>query len=824
MDDRIFHDHHAHDLGAKRKLFQRSDTACSADFNGSLITLTPTCSITPTELESPTKTLTPVTPVPCANSQFLIEQQNYQFIIQQQKAIQQLATTRQMARGRDEAPKNRQSIDALRVPLSPSIILNDNLNGEELADQAAEQPNKSSRKNSWTNFFRGRSKSTGGTSSGKSPTPSFAIFFSPKQSSNQLNAGQNKQPKRRRMSSIFSFFKRTNKGRASLQDLSRQENDLNKSNLLTATNLDKVTSASSPKVLSDYEAASYQAECTNHEDANCESSYGCIESDSIVLESVETKVIRKSLSSSQSVKEFASQIEIVVKEKDEEFDKKIKEDIWLEAIYLEKEKILDDVLDIERLPKKMNYVSPSQVNEQDKKEVLLKRTLKEADRSDTCDEIRSLPGRLPSFRRKHQHQQTNDSSMNQDTNSESDDQTTTITDQLSTQLSSRTGYYPKKCETANGEIMKNLLEDEDTYNELLYRNELNTSPSRIKLQDKNERLNIKIISIERPRSATPVNFASLETFINSSANKAVGEQDKIKLKLPEDAFSELVNSSGRRLSPRKSSPQIWLEFCERGLQTPKYNTRRNSGTDDPAADKSQASIEEAFTPSIANSSTTETISEYLMNNSPPGDGFEDDFVNACLADLAHVLHDEQARFESDQLKNGGGQLNSQLNNKSLENEQQEIRFEANFSMNDGNEIKQQPAFEQTFDQNNNLVTGGNLIAAVDRHLACENCERCKLNRRLLDEAGETEQLNLLNTSCKCDCHPDNSSFGDFAFSSPKRTFTTNASNLKTHQRRHSISSDISSASSRLISISSTSSSSSGRMSLRGEISTERLDA
>lgn len=611
------------------------------------------------------------------------------------------------------------------------------------------------------------------------------------------------------MSSIFSFFKRSNKGRASLQDLSRQENDaLNKNNLLSAaTNLDKVTSASSPKVLSDYEPyGDHQHAVLNHEDAG-ESSYGYIEGDPIILENVErTNVIRKSLSSSQSVKEFASQIEIVVKEKDEEFDKKIKEDIYLE------DKILDEDIPIEKLQKKMNNcASPGLANEQDKKEVLLKRTLKETDRSDTCDEIRSLPGRLPSFRRKH-HQHQNDSSVNQDTNSESDDQTTTITDQLSTQLSSRTiTTYAKKSEIANGELMKNLLEDEDTYNELLYKNDLNTSPSRIRLQDKNERLNIKIISIERPRSTTPVNFASFEAFINSSANKETGELDKIKLRLPEDAFSELMSTSGRRLSPRKSSPQIWLEFCERGLQTPKYNTRRNSGTDDPAADKSQASIEEAFTPSIANSSTTETISEYLANSQ--GDGFEDDFVNACLADLAHVLHDEQHRFESDVPPKS----DSNGEPKSLE----EQHFVANFSVNDDNEIKQPQTFEQTFDQNNNL------IAAVDGRLACENCEKCKLNRLLLNEPNETQQLNRLNASaCKCDCHPDNSSaFANFAFASPKRTFSTPAAgNLKTHQRRHSISSDISSASSRLISISSTSSSSSGRMSLRGDISNERLEA
>ena len=631
------------------------------------------------------------------------------------------------------------------------------------------------------------------------------------------------------MSSIFSFFKRSNKGRSSLQDLSRQENDLNKNNLLSAaTNLDKVTSASSPKVLSDYETPNYETsnygDHAANQDAefNCEASYDYIEGHPFIVESVETNVIRKSLSSSQSVKEFAAQIEIVVKEKDEEFDKKIKQDIYLE------DKILDEDV-IEKLQMKMNFVSPSKVNELDKKEVLLKRTLKEEDRSDTCDEIRSLPGRLPSFRRKHaqqqQNQQINDSSANLDTNSESDDQTTTITDQLSTQLSSKlASNYLKKNEIANGEITKNLLEDEDTYNELLYKSDINNSPSQIKLPDKNERLNIKIISIERPRSTTPVNFASFETFINSSANKAVDEQEKIKLKLPEDAFSELVNSSGRRLSPRKSSPQIWLEFCERGLLgTPKYNTRRNSGTDDPAADRSQASIEEAFTPSIANSSTNETLSEYL--NHSQGDGFEDDFVNACLADLAHVLHGEQHRFES--ADESLATKNEAKCKASLADDEQTIRFEANFP--DDNEqieqIKQQPAFgqafEQTFDQNNNLIA---------RRLACENCERCKLNATQLnrppDESSETEQLNRSN--CKCDCHQDHSSssFPNFQFASPKRaTFPSAAAgNLKTHQRRHSISSDISSASSRLISISSTSSSSSGRMSLRGDISNERLEA
>lgn len=763
LDDRIFHDSN---LGNKRKAFQRSDTSFSADMNGSLITLTPTCSITPTELDSPTKTLTPVTPINPIVNHFI---DRNQFMNQQHQIINQQFANQILQRGRDEMPRNRQSIEAFKVPLSPSITLNDV--DEQIADE--QQTTKPIRKGSWTDFFRNRSKSTGGTSSGRSPTPSFS-FFSPKQSSNQLNKHSQAKPKKRRMSSIFSFFNTFKKStRRSLQDLSKPVNELNNGNLLS-TNLDKVSSASSPN--------------TNFD--------GYIKTSQIIIENNgETNVIslKKSFSSQQSVEKFVSQIEIVVKEKDEEFDKKMKEDIYLE------EKILDEDIPIEKLERKMNYIPANQVNDLDKKEVLLKRTLK--NRSDTLDEICSLPGRLPSFRRKdHSHandtSQANDSSMNPDTNSESDDQATTITDQLS---SKKTNYSRKN---QNNAEVANLLEDEDFYNELVYKMELNNSPSRLKLQDKNERLNIKIIPIERPRSATPVNFASFETFINSSVNKEVDPESKIKLKLPEDVFYEMVN--GRKCSPRKGSPHIWLDFGDNSLHTPKYNTRRNSNIEDQTIDNSQTSIEEAFTPSIGNSSTNETISEYLVDPPSQDNGFEDDFVNACLADLAHVIHSQQE--EQNRKKN-------QLNESNKKDNQLNNQTETNYAVL-GN-------VKQTFDQNNNLIV---------ENLSCENClncENCKLNQILqlnqgqrFTPANETEQ----QLSCKCDCHneKDNKNF-NLQFS-PKRNCST-ASSIKNHQRRHSISSDISSASSRLIcSSASSSSNSSRRISLRDDISNERLEA
>ncbi|XP_015787716.1 uncharacterized protein LOC107364802 [Tetranychus urticae] len=88
------------------------------------------------------------------------------------------------------------------------------------------------------------------------------------------------------------------------------------------------------------------------------------------------------------------------------------------------------------------------------------------------------------------------------------------------------------------------------------------------------RLDVNTIPIDRPRSATPINIAPLEAFLNTASPSPDPNVEKIRLSLPGDTFTNCT----RAKSPRKSNPAIWLEFCEKGLHSPKSFTRRRRST------------------------------------------------------------------------------------------------------------------------------------------------------------------------------------------------------------------------------------------------------
>lgn len=89
----------------------------------------------------------------------------------------------------------------------------------------------------------------------------------------------------------------------------------------------------------------------------------------------------------------------------------------------------------------------------------------------------------------------------------------------------------------------------------------------IMIPSKQQRLEITTKPIDRPRSTTPINVASLEAFIQSVSPTFDGKVEKIKLSLPGEQFV------GRIKSPKRSSLKSWTDFCERGLHSPRMHRK-----------------------------------------------------------------------------------------------------------------------------------------------------------------------------------------------------------------------------------------------------------
>lgn len=160
----------------------------------------------------------------------------------------------------------------------------------------------------------------------------------------------------------------------------------------------------------------------------------------------------------------------------------------------------------------------------------------------------------------------------------------------------------------------------------------NTNNSQLKLTSKKDRLDINTVPVDRPRSTTPINVASIEAFIKSATSGPDNGVEKIKLLLPSDVFSCTV----RPKSPRPVNPQIWLDFCEKGLQSPK--TRRQKEKNSEKLTNSHLDFDDAFTP-ITNSPSTAVTP--LTPISPPEPNnewtpFGDDFGSMKIQDCAEL--------------------------------------------------------------------------------------------------------------------------------------------------------------------------------------------
>ncbi|XP_074594698.1 uncharacterized protein LOC141850066 [Brevipalpus obovatus] len=146
--------------------------------------------------------------------------------------------------------------------------------------------------------------------------------------------------------------------------------------------------------------------------------------------------------------------------------------------------------------------------------------------------------------------------------------------------------------------------------------------SQLKISSKKDRLDVSLAPLERPRSTTPINVASMEAFINSAPTNIDPNFERLRVSLPGDQFS----GQQRSKSPRRSNPQIWSKFCEKGLQSPK-NRRQRSNTIDDCQLKPSIAVNDAFMPFNCMSSPIETP---LNSIDPFGSGdnwtpFEDDF-------------------------------------------------------------------------------------------------------------------------------------------------------------------------------------------------------
>lgn len=125
-----------------------------------------------------------------------------------------------------------------------------------------------------------------------------------------------------------------------------------------------------------------------------------------------------------------------------------------------------------------------------------------------------------------------------------------------------------ECEIA-GLIAADSIDADDTslcqYNVKL----LNANTS-VQIASKEQRAQelSSLIAVNRPRSTTPVSIAPLEEYLRKASlspdsGAASAIMEKIKLVLPGDQFA----SCSRSKIPRKSNPQIWLDFCEKSFST-----------------------------------------------------------------------------------------------------------------------------------------------------------------------------------------------------------------------------------------------------------------
>lgn len=278
-------------------------------------------------------------------------------------------------------------------------------------------------------------------------------------------------------------------------------------------------------------------------------------------------------------------------------------------------------------PQEINPTSPTIV-----KQIAVipkRRKLKKRDTVDSdISECQSLPGRLPSARRLLKTEGTDEQIPDNEEelqeperlirrasgDEEDDDE---IVSSASESTLSRDGSVKKVIIKARHDDyeVRNLLEDATDFEEhsscepLLNppclsasreegdaSNEVNQSGHKLRKQ----RIELMTIPVDRPRSTTPVAIAPLEEYLRRaslSPGPSAILENRIRLSLPGEQFEGV-----RMKGPRKSNPQIWLDFCEKAVVSPKAKKTVMNWKDieldsnDPERKPSITTIPAALTP------------------------------------------------------------------------------------------------------------------------------------------------------------------------------------------------------------------------------------
>ena len=231
--------------------------------------------------------------------------------------------------------------------------------------------------------------------------------------------------------------------------------------------------------------------------------------------------------------------------------------------------------------------------------VLPKRKLKR--RTDTVDsevsECQSLPEVLPSASRPKRDLNLNDRQQDAIVTTEQDEDLLSDEDNSSTSSSrvhdaeDRSSFMKRIVISSDDNEVATLLSHVDT-NDADENSVCDSSPSRssqpteaviatdppdpmqtsLHLTCKKDRQDLTLMPLDRPRSTTPVAVAPLEEYLRrASLSPERAAAERIRLSLPGDQFATCVRSK----DPRKSNPQIWMDFCEKAVGSPKVKKMYN---------------------------------------------------------------------------------------------------------------------------------------------------------------------------------------------------------------------------------------------------------
>lgn len=257
-----------------------------------------------------------------------------------------------------------------------------------------------------------------------------------------------------------------------------------------------------------------------------------------------------------------------------------------------------------------------------------------------------------------------------------------------------------------------------------------------------EKLDVSTVPIERPRSATPINVAPLEAYI-TTATTPESLQEKIKLTLPGEQFA----ASARAKSPRKSNPSIWLDFCEKGLQQSPRFTRKDKERNNSCPSATPISGNDPFTP-VSDSPNRIIAPENEAVNFDRWPGFGDNFVDYNNALIFST---------NDSFKCNCGC---------------HVAVESKDDINDNVHTTSEEQVENDNSPKSEATENENTIGATPNN----------------DKTAETQPtIQVPSETCSCLCH-QRSGFADFRESQLRNALI----------KQESASSDISSASSRLI--------------------------